>query len=118
MKLACCPSCTRPTSASSTSTRNSICVRSSASVNRTGAWNVAATVCPGSTERSSTMPLIGERITAFARSVRLARSVARACATAARAAASSARARASVASATSKSCCDGTLPPLISRTFS
>ncbi len=39
--------------------------RSSATLNRTGVWNVAATVWPGSISRAITMPSIGERIAAF-----------------------------------------------------
>ena len=37
-----------------------MCVRSSARVNRTGAWKDEATVCPGSAARFSTMPSTGE----------------------------------------------------------
>src|SRR5690349_12845374 len=63
------PTSTAPTSASSTATCSSIFLRSSASVNSTGACSEAATVWPGSTERTSTTPSIGERISALLRSV-------------------------------------------------
>jgi hypothetical protein len=62
-------------------------------VNSTGACSDAATVWPGSTERASTTPSMGERIEALVKSVSLERRVARASSTAARALASSAMAR-------------------------
>ena len=77
------PTSTEPTSASSTETCSSIFLRSSASVNNTGACSEAATVWPGSTERTSTTPLIGERMSVLPRSVLTASRLARACATAA-----------------------------------
>ena len=117
MKVAFCPSRILPMSASSTFTWRSIRVRSSARLKSTGAWKAAATVCPGSTLRTRTMPLIGERITALARSVSFASRTARAWETAAAALAASAWARAKAASAASTSACEESLPPLISRAF-
>ena len=61
-KVADCPTRTFPISASSTLTLSFMRVKSSDSVNSTGVWNDAATVCPGSIWRSSTMPSIGDRM--------------------------------------------------------
>ncbi len=80
-------------------------------VNSVTACSDAATALPGSTERLSTTPSIGERIDAFFRFVSSVDSAARASATAARAAAPSASARATAARAASSSAFDGTLPP-------
>ena len=85
--------------------------KSSASVNSTGACSEAATVCPGSILRVSTMPSMGERIEALDRLVWSERNEAAACAAAARALASLASARDTAASALSNSLGDGTLPP-------
>ena len=74
-------------------------VKSSARVKRTGACKEAATVCPGSTLRASTTPLIGERMTALVRLVWSEFSVASACCTLARASSTLANARARFASA-------------------
>ena len=67
-----------------------IFVRSSASVNSVGVWNDAATVWPGSTWRSSTMPLMGDWMTALRMSVSMAARLACDCATCAAVLASSA----------------------------
>jgi hypothetical protein len=111
LKVADWPTFTRPTSASSTSTCSSIFARSSASVNSTGAWKEAATVCPGSMSRSSTTPSMGERMLALPTSVWFDCNSARTCTTLARALASLASARFRLASAVSISVRDGTLPP-------
>lgn len=68
-KLALWPSFTCPTSASSTETSTSICVRSSAMVKSTGALSEAATVWPGSISRDSTTPVTGDTICAMERLV-------------------------------------------------
>ena len=111
MKLASCPTLTEPTSASSTLTSSRSRVRSSATVNRVTACNDAATALPGSTERVSTTPSMGERMEALERLVSSVDSAARASSTVARALVSSARARSSVARPASSSEAEGTLPP-------
>jgi len=111
VKLAFWPSRTVPTSVSSTLTCRRSWVRSSAIVNSVTACSDAATALPGSTERVSTTPSIGERIDAFERLVSSVASAARASATLARALAASALARSKVARPVSSSACDGTLPP-------
>ena len=98
-------------SASETKTVKSIVRRSWPMVKRIGAWKDAATVCPGSMSRSSTMPSIGDRMTLFSRSVSWVSVAARASSTAARDAATPALARCSLARAPSISVFDGTLPP-------
>ena len=117
VKLACCPTCTLPTSASSTFTCSSIWVRSSAREKSTGVVMAATTVWPGSTLRVSTTPSTGERMVALAILVSSDFRVARAWVTAARALASLAWARSRVASAVSSSVLAGTLPPDSSATW-
>ena len=56
------PGSSRPTSASDTAAWTCILPRSSAIVNSVGACSDAATVCPTSTLREMTMPLIGDTI--------------------------------------------------------
>ena len=112
MKLAPWPFFTWPTSASSTLTCSFIFARSSASVNSVTACSDAATALPGSTERESTTPSMGERIVALARFVSLLLSVARAWATLASALATPASPRAAAASAAASSLAEGTCPPL------
>ena len=111
MNVAFWPGCTDPTSASSTLTSSSSSVRSSATLISVTACSVAATALPGSTERDSTTPSIGERIEAFDRLVSSFDSAAFASSTLAFALVSSALARASAAAALSSSAADGTLPP-------
>jgi len=93
VKVASWPSFTCPTSASSIDTSSSIWLRSSAMVNRTGAFSDAATVWPGSISRESTTPVTGEKMRAFERLVCAVPSAARCCDTCARDAASDAAAR-------------------------
>jgi hypothetical protein len=64
------PGSSRPTSASDTAACTCILPRSSAIVNRVGACSDAATVCPTSTLREMTMPLIGETIVVYPRLTR------------------------------------------------
>ena len=78
---------------------------------------VAATVCPGSTLRVSTMPSMGERTIDFARSLSLVPTLASACRTSAWALARSALARSATAIAVSMSAWEGSLPPLASFSF-
>ena len=80
-------------------------------MNSVTACSEAATALPGSTERVSTTPSIGERIEARPRLVSSVLSVARACATAAWALACSAIALSSAARALSISAGAGTWPP-------
>ena len=111
MKLAFWPVVTEPTSASSTFTSSRSCDRFSATENSVTACSEAATALPGSTERESTTPSMGERMEALDRLVSSVASVARALATLARALASAATARSTAARAVSSSAADGTLPP-------
>ena len=80
-------------------------------VNSVATCSEAATAWPGSTDRVSTTPSIGERIDAFDRLVWSVFSAAPASLTDARALSCSASARVTVASAASSSVFDGTLPP-------
>ena len=73
-------------------------------VNRTGAWNEAATVWPTSTLREMTMPSIGAVMTVWSRFTSFWFSVAWACVTCARLDCSCALAALSVSSAASSSC--------------
>src|SRR5450830_1103381 len=59
VNVACCPTLTAPTSASSTYTHRRNLLRSSAKVNRVTACNEAATALPGSTVRVKIMPSAG-----------------------------------------------------------
>ena len=68
MKFACCPSSTPPTSASLTAASICIFARSFAMVNISGVLKLAATVCPASTFREITMPLIGAAMVVRSRS--------------------------------------------------
>src|SRR5258708_7221343 len=61
------PGRTPPMSASSISTSTCMRVRSAAIVNKTGAWNADATVCPTSTLRATTIPSIGDVIVVCSR---------------------------------------------------
>ena len=60
--------------------------RSAAIVKSVGAWRLAATVCPTSTEREITMPSIGDVMTVFCRFTCACDSAARDCVTCAAAA--------------------------------
>ena len=111
VKLACWPTRTAPTSASSTFTCSLSLVRSSARVNRVTACSEAATALPGSTVRVSTTPSMGERMEPRVRLVASVDTVAWADTTLARALASLATARSSVARAVASSACEGTCPP-------
>ena len=64
MKVAGIPGASRPTSASLTLVSTCIFPRSSAMVKSVGACSEAATVCPTSTLREMTTPLMGEMIVA------------------------------------------------------
>ena len=89
--------------------------RSSATLNSTGVWNVAATVWPGSISRAMTMPSIGERIAAFARAVCASLTCACAEVTCAFALSTAATARRAAASSASSDCCDAMLRAASSR---
>ena len=64
MNFAGCPTLIRLMSASSTLVSICIFVRSWAMVKRVGVWNEAATVCPTSTLRETTMPSTGDLMVA------------------------------------------------------
>ncbi len=69
MKRAFCPSRMTPMSLSSTKASICIWVRSSAMIKSWGAWKLAAMVWPSSTDRSITVPFMGERISVYPRLV-------------------------------------------------
>ena len=77
-----------------------------------GAVKLAATVCPGSIERVSTMPSMGDLMTAFDKSFSLMRTCAWACPTRDCALRRSAEARSDAAIAVAISACEGIFPPL------
>ena len=107
-KLACWPSFTSPTSASSIATSSFMLVRSSAITNSVGVLNDAATVWPGSTWRARTTPDTGLRMIARARCVCDWASCARAAATLACATRRAATARCALARPVCSSVAEGT----------
>ena len=70
VKVTASPTLIRPISASGTLVSTCIRERSFAMVKSVGAWRLAATVWPMSTERATTTPSMGARIVAFLRSTR------------------------------------------------
>ncbi len=67
VKVTTMPARILPTSASATLVSTCMRVRSSATVKSVGVWSEAATVCPTSTLREITVPLMGEMIVVYLR---------------------------------------------------
>src|SRR5690554_7949907 len=86
--------------------------KSRANKNNTGAENDEATVCPGSAERLSTTPSIGETKVLFTRSDSVNSNCACALSTLAKACSKFTSALAKLTRALSITCCDGCLPAL------